>query len=423
MTLSELKDKIRQYQYFEDDGVIDVCLASVLATSMKLGDPIWMVIVGASSGGKSQILRPIAMTNPRFIHRVDDLTENTFLSGFKPGKGQKSPSLLHRIGQNGIIVISDFTVIFSKNSEAKNAILSQIRMIYDGEMIKHSGTTDEPITWKGELGVLAGSTPSVYRHFEEVADMGQRFICYRMKEYDPEKATKLALSRPLYGKKLDEALSESYAEYIQGAIDGWKKSGKTIDLPPEVFERIVKIALFAEKIRTTVSVDKWKREITEKPVPAFPMRTSLQLTALSRALYVMRGGNLGEADLAIIDWCGYSLANEEKRGVLKILAGVRWGLGVSTQRVADILGLSTSVTGNILQNLSAVGVLIREGGQGSLAWRFAREEDYLLVRRIEGIAGEAVDISERELSTEEKGEMEKAADDEFERWGQGSIIN
>ena len=161
MKLHDLKQEIEKYQYFEDTNIIDVALASIIATRMKLGEPVWLVIIGPSSGGKSQILRPLALTDPKFLHRIDDLTENTFLSGMKMG-GDKDAALLKRIGSSGILVMSDLTVLFSKAKEARATILSQFRMIYDGEMVKFSGTSDKAIVWKGYLGIIAGSTPSIY---------------------------------------------------------------------------------------------------------------------------------------------------------------------------------------------------------------------------------------------------------------------
>jgi len=103
MKLHDLKQEIEKYQYFEDTNIIDVALASIIATRMKLGEPVWLVIIGPSSGGKSQILRPLALTDPKFLHRIDDLTENTFLSGMKMG-GDKDAALLKRIGSSGILV-------------------------------------------------------------------------------------------------------------------------------------------------------------------------------------------------------------------------------------------------------------------------------------------------------------------------------
>lgn len=418
MKLEDIKKEIQKYQYFEDTNIIDVSLASIIATRLKLGDPIWLILIGPSSGGKSQILRPLALTDERFIHRVDDVTENTFLSGMSGG----DVSLLTRIGSQGLIVISDFTVLFSKAKEARASILSQFRMIYDGEMIKYAGNKAKPLHWKGYLGVLAGSTPSIYSHFEEVADMGERFIYYRMKEYDAEKATKLSMDRNLYGKKLDETLSDLYREYIKEVVTGY--SSEVIVLPTEFQNRILKIALFAEKIRTTAHFDyKDRTLITKVPIPAMPMRVALQLTAVGKGLFAMRkheNSILSENDMRMIEWCGYSLANEEKRACLRVLAQYDFGVEGSTQSIADLIGLSTSVINSVLQNLASVGVLKRTGGsgdKGGLHWKFSNQNEWELVRKIENISGNVIKHFEsRELTEEEPDELNEALNASFDNF-------
>jgi len=416
MKLAELKKQVLEYQYFEDTDIIDVALASIIATRLKMGDPIWLILIGPSSGGKSQILRPLALTDAKFMHRIDDLTENTFLSGTQ-AKGGGDVSLLNRIGPHGMVVISDLTIIFSKSPEARASILSQFRMIYDGEMIKHSGTKDKPIMWKGYLGILAGSTPSVYRSFEEVADMGERFIYYRMKDYDAEKATRLSMKRSLYGKQLDEKLSELYIEYLKEVV--LSTGTQEVILSEEVQERIIKIAILAEKIRTTTHLD-WQRVMDRLPVAAMPMRVSLQLMAIAKGLAMLRkheGKELSEQDIQILEWCGYSLANEEKRACLKLLARMPFEMGVTTSVVADYIGLSTEVTKIILQNMSATGVITRHGSGGGLTWYITKENDLGIIRRLEKVI-ENPDLRVRDVSHEEKDEMKAITDHAFEQFNQ-----
>lgn len=413
MKLKELKTEIQKYQYFEDTKIIDVCLASIIATRLKLGDVIWLIVIGASSGGKSQILRPLSMTDDKYLHRVDDLTENTFLSGANTGEG--NVSLLNRIGSSGIIVISDLTVLFSKPAESMATILSQFRMIYDGEMIKYSGNKKEPIQWKGSLGIIAGSTPFIYSRFEENAEMGERFIYYRMKDYDPIKATNLAMNRGTFGKSLDEKLASLYAEYIKEVVS--ESENKPVDLSEKTKERIVEVAVFVERVRTAVNYDRYTRTITRIPTPAMPMRVALQLTTLAKSITLMKmhedGTNeLGDEELGAIDWVGYSLANEEKRACLKVLAGVKFDTALSTQAIADVVGLDTNIIGIYLQNLASVKILKRTGDNSSLKWLFINENEWKIVRRIEGIK-DIVEVEEREISDEDGDELDKIADENF----------
>lgn len=413
MTLPELKSEIRKYHYFEDDSIIDTCLASIIATRLKLGDPIWMTIIGPSSGGKSQLLRPLALTQPKFMHRIDDLTENTFLSGI--GSDKRQYSLLHRIGKHGMIVLSDLTVLFSKNSEAKNAILSQFRMLYDGEMTKHSGSSDKPITWSGYLGVLAGSTPSIYAHFEEVSDMGERFIYYRLKDHDDRKSSNTAIHRKHRTKETDEALADLYRAYIKEKTEN-AKDMSIVELTPEVTERIITIARFAEKIRTPIHMNQRETYINRIPITAFSARSALQLSTLARGLSIVHDG-ITEKTMEIIEWCGWSLANEEKRAILKILAEYPYAAGVSTQNIADKVGLSTEATGFILQGMAAIGVLKRTGDSSSLYWHIAAEEEWKLIQKIAEVTELKKFTEQRALSTEEQAEMKEVSNIEFEQFG------
>jgi len=392
MKLSEIKQEVLKYQYMDDTSVIDASIASIIANSMQLGNRTWFLIIGASSGGKSQLLRPLSLTNPLYIHRVDDITENTFLSGMKAKDKETSPSLLHQIGTSGIIVISDLTVIMSKNSESRNAILSQFRMIYDGEMIKHVGNNPEPVKWSGYLGMLAGSTPSVYAHFEEVADMGERFIYYRMKEFDQEKATRLALSRTIFDKELDNKLADLYQEYIKAVVTVNKED---IVISEEMNNRIIEVSMFAEKVRTSSSKN-WRGDINRIPVSAMPMRVALQLSAIAKGLCAMRLYEKGvcefeQSDYEIIDWIGYSLSNEENRAVLRNLAIVGNGVSMTTNDMSNRIGLNEDITRTILQNLSAVGILENNDPMGEKgSWSFKSDNYYKLVSRIEHLVLEQV---------------------------------
>lgn len=406
MKYEELKTEVEKYVYSEDDGMTRIAFASIIATRMKLGDPVWLLLIGPSSSGKSQVLRPLAVTDPKFLHRVDDMTENTLLSGINTGKGQKDISLLKRIGEKGIIVISDFTVIFSKSPETRATILGQLRMVYDGEMTKFSGNSSEPISWKGYLGILAGSTPSIYTHFEEVADMGERFIYYRMKPYDVEKATRRSLSRTIFGKELDTILSDLYAGYLKNCI---KNAEDVPQISLETYERIVNISMFAANLRTPTHYNKFEKSIDKVPVSEMPMRIALQLSAIARGLSVMRFYDTGsydliEEDINHIEWCAYSLANEERRSCLKVIAKLRNGEYMRTQTIADTIGLSTSITGMNLQHLAAIGILQRSGSSDGLMWSIKDPRVWSIVRRLEGIIDDTVKEEERQLSLEDNVE-------------------
>lgn len=401
MKLQDIKDQVQEYYYMEDTSIIDTAVACIVANRLQLGDPVWLTIIGASSGGKSQILRPLALTDEKYLHILDDITENTFLSG-AVSKGNKDISLLSRIGKQGMLSISDLTVLFSRNAESRNAILSQFRMLYDGKMTKMVGNQNKPLVWEGYLGVIAGSTPSIYSHMEEVADMGERFMYFRMRPYNERKASQIALSRPFGGKKLDEKLAALYGEYIKSVV--LDTESHKIEFPNEYIEEIIDIAIFAERVRTVNKIDKFSKEIERIPSTAMPMRTALQLMNIAKALFIMRkseGFEFGRAEMNIIAWLGWSLGNEEKRAALTLLSGQPYA--VSTQAIADKMGLSTRMVGSVLQNLASTKLVERTGDGSGLKWQIVDTYTADFVHRInqQGV----VSLVEREVSESEEGEV------------------
>jgi hypothetical protein len=391
MKLQELKKEISEYQYMEDTNIIDITMASMITNRLKLGSPVWLAIVGRSSGGKSQILQPLARTDKEFIHELDDITESTFLSGGKVKDGGET-SLLLRWGKHGIISIPDLTVLFSKSSESAGIVMSQFRKVYDGNMIKYVGNSDKAIEWKdGYMGMIAGCTPALYEYVEQYAEMGERFIYYRMKDEDDSKSAHLAMSRGIYGKELDEKLSGFYDEYIISVLNHSK--GLDPQLSEEQKTRIIHSAKFAERVRTAVKMDFQGKHIIKIPNVASCTRVSLQLETLTRSLMIMahhEHGNfkLPESSLQAIEWCSYSLANEEKRACLRVMAQQEFGHELTPTTIGDEIGLDSHVANIFLQNLAAVKILKKGGDGDSNNYKFANEEEWDIVRRMENITSQ-----------------------------------
>jgi len=105
-------------------------------------------------------------------------------------------------------------------------------------------------------------------------------------------------------------------------------------------------------------------------------------------VYEDKEEDLTDEQLSILDWLAYSLANEEKRAVLKIMASVKFDTSLKSQTVANEIGLDTDVITLIAQNLASLGILKRNTVTGTGSghfWQFKDEKFYNLVRRIEHI--------------------------------------
>lgn len=186
MTLKEIKDLYNETYYMIDDWVIDLIIAVTLGGKMP-GDPIWLMVIGGSSSGKSELINIVGQVD--YVHQISNLTENSFLSGV--GKSGDEHSLLHQIGTTGVIVMKDFTSILTMRDDRKDVILGQMREIFDGYITKKTGNQKEVNEWRGKLNFIGGVTDSIYSTTEKSTAMGPRFINYVMPTLNRDQRLKM----------------------------------------------------------------------------------------------------------------------------------------------------------------------------------------------------------------------------------------
>lgn len=381
MTHEEFHNELSQLLYIEDPAMYDIILASIAANSMQLADPVWLTLIGPSSGGKSQIIRPFSIGNPGIIHRLDDLTTNSLISG---ALGLDN-SLLGHIGEFGILSMDDLTVLFSKNAEARAEILGQFRMLYDGRFAKSSGNRKEEMVWEGYLGMIAGSTPSIYRFFGEVADMGERFVNYRMKNLDHDKALDFITKNQLSSRDLDQALATLLSTRLQTVLDPTTHRPELLTLSPDIISDLSTSARWFTLLRTPVHIDERSGHVDEFPEPELPLRVMKQLITLGKALQIIYQRQLTPDDLDALLWVGYSLSNDKRRRFLKAAISLEdYGKHITNRNISSVVGLSTDVVGKAMSSLQALNIVeLTDDTAGVYKWRLLHHELSKLVRRLD----------------------------------------
>ena len=178
--------EFRKHLDLPDPGPLLVALAIVSANRLD-GDPVWLLIVGPPSSGKTEILQSLtALTD---IHPVGQVTEAGLLSGsstkdVEPGA---SGGLLMKIGHRGrgIILFKDFGSILSMNRESRKSVLAAFREIHDGNWNRTLGTDGgRSYPWNGKVGAIGAVTEDIERLHSVMATMGERFLLYRMPRLD-----------------------------------------------------------------------------------------------------------------------------------------------------------------------------------------------------------------------------------------------
>ena len=155
-----LQHEVGTYLLLVDPDALVVILGVVAAQRLQ-GDTPWLMVVGPSSGAKTELLS--LLRGVETIFELSDLTDKTLASGLTldPGESRAShpnaarPGLLERLS-NEILVFKDFTTVLSMNRDRRQKVLAQLREVYDGKFDGSWGTGKE-LHWKGRLAARGES--------------------------------------------------------------------------------------------------------------------------------------------------------------------------------------------------------------------------------------------------------------------------
>jgi hypothetical protein len=178
-TWQRLENLLRQHFHQPDIEAAKVVLACAAAHFIVEHPPAWNMAVAVAGSMKTVILESLdGLPN---VYLIDEVTPQTFISGKIDSDKQKRKrpaSLLHRIGEQGIVVAADFSTVLTSDPRNRAKVFSQLRRIYDGHFHREFGSDEnlDERDWKGRLTFLAGVTPEVDRHHKVFSALGDRFI-------------------------------------------------------------------------------------------------------------------------------------------------------------------------------------------------------------------------------------------------------
>src|SRR5262249_3454596 len=118
VTLAQVARVFRRWLYINDLGLLYAGVGTI-AANYSPGDPTWLMLVGPSSGGKTEVIT--AMGGLPHVRCTSTLTESALLSGTAKKDKAKSAKggLLREIGDFGILALKDFTSILSMNRDTR----------------------------------------------------------------------------------------------------------------------------------------------------------------------------------------------------------------------------------------------------------------------------------------------------------------
>lgn len=351
-TWEEVEAKFAHWLELPDMDAVRVVLATVVANRLH-GDPVWLFLVAPPSSAKTEIIQSLSDLDD--VYRLTMLTPNTFLSGKKPEDKKGEISLLPKL--NGkILAMKDFAPILDLHRDARQAIFSQLRDIYDGSTAKAVGNEQRTMRWEGKMGFIAGVTQVLDSYSSLLSLLGERFLQFRLPAAGESDVMRRALTNAGKERRMREELRAVVAGFLQTVL----VEDADVELPNEVYGKLEALVKIVIRARTGVIRDSsGSREIIYTPDHEGPARLAKQLAMLLTALAQLRGSaKIGAEDYRLAYKCGMDSIHRMRRLIIEALAGA--GEPLKSHEVANEVSLSTPAARKYLEDLQAVKLLDRE---------------------------------------------------------------
>jgi hypothetical protein len=348
-----------KWLHINDTAPIIATAATVVANLVE-GDPVWLLLVGPPSGGKTEILSSLIGLD--YIIPAATITEAALLSGTPRHDRAKDATggLLRQIGKFGILLTKDFTSVLSQNHDVARKAVAALREIYDGRWDRPVGVDGARILhWQGKCGFIGGVTPSYDRYSTIVNTLGDRYMLLRLPPAEPGKQARAALAQAEHEKQMRAELAEA----MTGLIAGADQTLVHAPIDDESTIRLVNLAIYAARARTGVDRNYHTGELEVIPQPEGPAR-------LVKAMRQLYGGMRALGVETEIRWTILSRISVDctpriRRPLIESLLTPHSEDLLDTaaeQRTADIaenVGMSTKTASLHLDDLALIGLAHR----------------------------------------------------------------
>ena len=269
--IGEIQDYYNSYLNLGDGYIVDLVLAARISLQFK--NPLWLCIQGPPSSGKTEILKMLKKRDPK-CHYLYDITGKTLFSGANGAEGGYIP---REVKNEGIIIFPDFTTVLSAPLYTQSNIMSQLRIIHDGDASRLTGIdTNRKSAWSGKVGVLIGVTDAIEGFKKKASSLGERFLYYR--HFVPEFNAVDYRKPPIPEQFPEDELNELFE--LMNPLNLLERSD-------EMERKINCAASWIARGRAVVKRDSRTKQIVQVFPPEEPYRLIEQLSTLLNSLIII----------------------------------------------------------------------------------------------------------------------------------------
>ncbi|MGI8578869.1 MAG: DUF3854 domain-containing protein [Nocardioidaceae bacterium] len=349
--LSSALDTFGRWLHLDDTAPMLAVAATVVANRAE-GDPVWLLLVGPPSGGKTEILQ--ACSPLPYVLGAATISPAALLSGTsrKERAADATGGLLRQIGDFGILLAKDFTSVLSQNKDTAKEAMAALREVYDGSWDRPVGTDGgRVLSWSGKCGLVGGVTPSYDRYATIVNTLGDRFLLLRLPDVLAHEQAMSALVNFEHEKQMRAELAAA----MTGLIAGADLSRVHEPLHDDERDALIRLAIFAVRARTGVERDGYSGELLVLPQVEGPARLVKAIRRLYGAL-----GAIGADDetrwsvvVRVALDCAPAIRVPLMRALLAADAPPR------TSELAQTTGMVTKTASRQLDDLTLLGIAQR----------------------------------------------------------------
>lgn len=377
-SVGALLNALRAYLHLPDADHVLFSLAVGVSAELK-GDPLWGLLVGPPSSGKTEAIRLLDEVAD------DHLTEITAagLLSWIGGKRPRPTGLLSRVGEIAFATIADLSTLLAASDRGQRDVLfGLLRRAYDGEVGRELGNAPEPLRWTGRLTLLAAVTPTIDNYTSHADALGPRWLYFRLPESDTANR-RLAAHK---GQESQAALEDhraGAARLAQKVVAAASERAGSVELPPGLTEALVDASLVACLGRAAVVREgNGARQITAIPVIEEPPRLIGQMSLLARGLL-----GLGLEPREAERLCRRAALDSMPQARRRVLAVLSDHQELTSAAIARMIGADRKVARFALEELAAIGVCRYRGDEDDFVeeatrtvkwWRIAGEDAELV---------------------------------------------
>lgn len=283
----KLAAKVQEKLFYPNPDSLYAVMGALVGNLLP-GVPVWLVLVGPPSSGKTLILDMISVDEDHRLPKLFSADAIKSTSALLSGVGQKdikkgaTGGLLRQIGKHGFLIIKDFTSTMSMGHDPLIELVGALRRIYDGAWDRPVGSDGgRVLSWSGKVGLLSACTGVIDGHHQTLGELGERWVYYRMDKSDGYGETRSALNNTQPKETMYE-LNDQVAEFLEECgVDMCHPEGlERRELNDVESNRVFTLAAFTAAARSSVVRDWRSKEIVTVTQTEVPTRLAAALNQM-----------------------------------------------------------------------------------------------------------------------------------------------